>query len=132
MKRSHLALALALLVVFLPVACAPTVRDATVIDDKSAGRSVEMRAGGTLDVSLEGNPTTGYMWEAASVDSAVLKQVGEREFTSNSQALGAGGNVRFRFRAVAPGQTRLKLIYHRPFEKNVPPEKTFEVNVVVR
>jgi len=72
------------------------------------------------------------MWEAASVDSAVLKQVGEREFTSNSQALGAGGNVRFRFRAVAPGQTRLKLIYHRPFEKNVPPEKTIEVNVVVR
>ncbi|MBM4429116.1 MAG: protease inhibitor I42 family protein, partial [Chloroflexi bacterium] len=42
------------------------------------------------------------------------------------------GKMTLRFTGVAAGQTALKLIYHRSFEKDVPPVKTFEVTVVVK
>jgi inhibitor of cysteine peptidase len=55
------------------------------------GSQVELKAGQTLVVSLEGNPTTGYTWEAAELDEQVLRQVGEAEFKPDSDAIGAGG-----------------------------------------
>jgi len=40
--------------------------------------------------------------------------------------------ITLRFETVEIGKTRLKLIYHRPFEKDVPPAETFEVTITVR
>jgi len=37
-----------------------------------------------------------------------------------------------RFEAAEAGKTSLKLIYHRPFEKDRPSIKTFEVRVTVK
>ena len=103
----------------------------TRLSEQDAGRTVELHAGDKLEVSLKGNPTTGYQWETAAVDAAILKLVGEPEFNPDSGALGAGGKVTLRLIAVAAGQTTLQLIYHRPFE-NVPPIKTFKATVVVK
>jgi predicted secreted protein len=36
------------------------------------------------------------------------------------------------FEAVAVGQTTLDLVYHRPWEKDVPPARTFGVTIVVK
>jgi inhibitor of cysteine peptidase len=104
----------------------------TRLSEQDSGKTVELHAGDKLEVSLKGNPTTGYQWEMAAVDAAILKLVGEPEFNPDSSALGAGGKVTFRFEAVAAGQTTLQLIYHRSFEKNVPPIKTFKATVVVK
>jgi predicted secreted protein len=38
----------------------------------------------------------------------------------------------FRFAAAASGQTTLTLLYHRSFEPDVPPLKTFTAPIVVR
>ena len=38
------------------------------LDAGDAGSQVELNAGQTLVVSLEGNPTTGFTWEAAELD----------------------------------------------------------------
>jgi inhibitor of cysteine peptidase len=110
----------------------PSVQKPTRLSEGDAGRTVELHAGDKLEVSLKGNPTTGYQWEMAVVDAAVLKLVGEPEFNPDSSALGAGGKVTLRFEAVAAGQTILQLIYHRSFEKNVPPIKTFKATVVIK
>jgi len=37
-----------------------------------------------------------------------------------------------KFHAIAAGTSHLKLIFHRPFEQNVPPLKTFEVTVITK
>ena len=103
----------------------------TRLSEQDGGKTVELHAGDKLEVSLKGNPTTGYQWEMAAVDAAILKLVGEPEFNPDSGALGAGGKVTLRLIAVAAGQTTLQLIYHRPFE-NVPPIKTFKATVVVK
>ena len=110
-----------------------SIREATaVLHEGDAGSTVELGVGDTMDVVLEGNPTTGFSWETAALDASVLKQLGEPEFKPDTSLIGAGGKFTFRFEAVAPGQTLLQLVYHRPWETDVPPANTFEVTVVVQ
>lgn len=116
-------------VLLLAFSCArsggPTLRAS---DD---GDEVELRKGQTLVVSLEGNPSTGYTWEAVDLDEGIVRQVGEPAFTPESEALGASGTQVLRFRAAGEGRTTLQLVYHRPWEE-AEPERTFSVDVVVR
>lgn len=85
-----------------------------------------------LVVTLEANPTTGYTWEIAEPNMSIIRQVGEIEFQPESGALGAGGVQTLHFEAMNVGQTLLKLVYHRPWEKDVKPLKTFSLQVVVQ
>jgi len=105
----------------------PNVRWLTEAD---AGRAVELRAGDRLSISLEGNPTTGYSWELATVDARVLTPVGQPGYQASSAAIGSGGVFAFEFEAVAAGQTDLRLVYRRPWEKRRSAQ-TFRVNVTV-
>jgi len=96
------------------------------------GSQVELNTGQTLVISLEGNPTTGYTWEVAELDEAVLKQVGEVEFEQEDTGdVGVGGVQILRFESVSTGQTDLELVYHRSWEEDEEPLKTFSVQVVV-
>ncbi len=121
-----------LALVMVVVSCGSAAPEGAVLGQGDAGRTAEVRAGGQVEVSLPGNPTTGYQWEVDSVDPAVLQQVGEPEFKPDSDAIGAGGRVMLRFKALAAGQTTLRLIYHRSFEPDEAPLETYEVTVVVR
>jgi len=111
-------------------ACGPAKEVRLGADDD--GRQVELEAGQTLAIGLESNPTTGYTWEVAELDEHILRQVGETEFEPESGAIGAGGVETLRFETVSAGQTALRLVYHRPWEKDVEPLATFSVQVVVR
>jgi len=102
------------------------------VTDNDPGHTVELRIGETLEVELRGNPTTGYVWDIASLDMEILKQLGETEFRPDREGRGVGGNVMMRFKAQEAGETPLKLIYHRRFEKERPPIKTFEVTIIVK
>jgi len=62
----------------------------------------------------------------------VLRQAGEPEFQQESDLVGAGGVQILRFEAVNAGKMTLKLIYHRPWEKDVEPMETYSIQVVVR
>jgi inhibitor of cysteine peptidase len=91
-----------------------------------------MKIGGCLNIVLVGNPTTGYIWEEASRMSPVLKQYKRMEFVPQSKLIGAGGKSTFYYKAAARGSTQLKLVYHRPWEKKVPPLRIFAVKVTVK
>jgi len=102
------------------------------LSEEDIDRPVEIGVGDILEVVLKGNPTTGYIWDVASPDKGILKQVGETEFKPDRKARGSDGKLIMRFEAAEAGKTSLKLIYHRPFEKNRPPIKTFEVRLAVK
>ena len=102
------------------------------LTEKDTCRMVEINAGDTLEISLRGNPSTGYTWEVDIFDRDVLKQVGKIEFKAHRKARGAGGNFTLRFEATSPGKTLLRLIYRRPFEKDIPPVNTFEATILVK
>ncbi len=98
----------------------------------AAGSQIMLKVGESCDLVLAGNPTTGYQWEIAELDDSIVKPVGEMAFKPASTALGAGGQSTWHFQAVTTGQTPLKMIYRRSFEKGIPPAQTFEVQLVVK
>jgi inhibitor of cysteine peptidase len=100
--------------------------------ETDTGHSIELHVGDTLELTLSSNPTTGFQWEVSDRDITILQPSGEPEFESSSDSVGSGGKTIMRFKVVGTGQTKLKLIYHRPFEKDVPPVQIFEVDVTVR
>jgi inhibitor of cysteine peptidase len=107
-------------------------RSIMVLTEADAGRSIELPVGDKLKVSLPGSPTTGFRWEVNVGDDTILKPGGEPEFEPSSKAIGGGGREVFSFDVASPGRMRLKLIYRRPFEKDISNAKTFEVAVTVR
>jgi inhibitor of cysteine peptidase len=131
-RFSFIALLTLLIALTLATACSPQQQEVKAsIDDN--GREKQLKKGQTLVVTLEGNPTTGYSWEVAEpLDEQVLRQASEPEFKAESEALGAGGVQVLRFEAVNAGQITLKLVYHRPWEKDVEPLETYSIQVVVR
>lgn len=100
------------------------------------GGQVALKQGQVLVVSLESNPTTGYSWEVAEIDDAVLKQKGEVEYqqadAGDPPKVGVGGVETFRFEAQGAGTASLKLVYHRPWEEGVEPLETYTLEVTVR
>lgn len=131
-----LSVLLALSVILILLAgCAPRQANELTLGDDAGGKQVTLKADQTLTVRLESNPTTGYGWEIAEVDDAVLKSQGEPQFeqqNSSKQLAGAGGWQVFHFTALKTGETNLKLVYRRPWEKNIEPIKTFTVQVVIQ
>lgn len=107
------------------------IRDQVVLGAGDNGRQIELNKGQILAITLESNPTTGYTWEAAEFDEHILRQVGD-QFQPESSAPGAGGVQTLSFEAVNSGKTSLKLVYHKPWEKNVEPLKIFSIEVIVR
>jgi inhibitor of cysteine peptidase len=106
----------------------PNVRWLTEAD---AGHTVELRAGDRLSISLGGNPTAGFSWELTAVDKKVLAPLGKPDYQASSAAVGSGGMFAFEFEAAAAGQTAVRLVYRRPWEKRRRPAQTFGVTVTV-
>lgn len=101
------------------------------LTEADAGRTIALRIGDRLEVTLPGNPTTGFAWEVDTLNTSIMRQIGAAEFVASSSALGSAGDIILRFEAVGAGQTELKLIYQRPFEQTTPPAQTFAVTVLV-
>jgi inhibitor of cysteine peptidase len=102
------------------------------LTERESGGTYYLKPGDTLEIALPANPTTGYSWETVRLDTTLLAADGDPAFTADSDRIGAGGVMTCRFKAVGVGQTRLQLIYRRPFETDVSAVKVFAVAVVVR
>src|SRR5690242_839751 len=63
------------------------------LSESQAGSQAVLHVGDMLQVSLEGNPSTGYMLSVEGLDATILTLVGEPEFHPASSALGASGTV---------------------------------------
>ncbi len=102
------------------------------IGPAEAGSRVALEVSGDLTISLPANPSTGYSWVVSSINPAVLAQVGEPEFTAQSDLVGAGGTMTFHFTGIATGQDSLQLDYVRPWEDGETPLDTYTITVNVR
>jgi len=99
--------------------------------EADSGRTIEIKIGGSFDISLEGNPSTGYIWAVASKRSPVINQIGDLSFKPKSKLIGSGGISTFHFKAGGKGKTALRLVYHRPWEKKKDPARIFQLNITV-
>ncbi len=101
------------------------------LSENDSGKTVEINVGDELEIVVPGNPTTGYVWEVRSHDSNILRLINSI-FSADDKAIGAGGMEIIKFHAIAEGKSRVTLIFHRPFEHNIPPLKTFDATIVIK
>jgi predicted secreted protein len=111
-------------------ACSPVARGPLKVVERDTGCLIDLQVGGQIELVLNANPSTGYVWEIASPDIQVVKPVGEPQFTADSGARDGSGKLSWVFEAVVPGEGVLRLVYRRPAEQ--PPLRTFEVYLAVR
>lgn len=106
---------------------------AEVSSKKATTDQIEVAAGREFKVTLASNATTGYHWElAAPLDEAIVKLVNSEYQAPKTGLIGSGGHEIWTFRAVARGQTVIKLKYVRPWEKEAAPAETATYKVTVR
>ena len=97
-----------------------------------AGKEVKAKVGETVVVELDGNATTGYTWsEMPGLNDSVLESKGN-EYVARQRPgmVGGGGKAYFRYLVKAPGTAEIKLGYARPWEKENPPARLFNVKIV--
>lgn len=106
--------------------------DVTATDSDSI-TWVRIEPGETVDVTLKSNPTTGYHWEITSYDNKIIESVGEPYYTPDPGSeglIGAGGKETFTYRALAEGETDLKMDYLGPDGR--PSSTTYDLTIKVR
>jgi predicted secreted protein len=97
-----------------------------------AGRTVVMRLGDMLNVTLSANPSTSLQWAPAADSTPLLLTLGEPLFMPGGPGLGDGGKATLTFRAVEPGSGDLKLLHQRSFGHGPAETETFHARVLVR
>lgn len=79
------------------------------------GRTVDLRVGDSIRLSLSENATTGYRWAIERLDRDVVEEIGSQPHPSRG-AIGASSNVTFDFMTKKAGSGEVALKYWRHFE----------------
>jgi len=104
--------------------------DVWILDESQEGRALTPRLRDEIHVSLEENPTTGYVWTLADDASAALSLVmDEYEEQSSDDVIGGGGRRHLHFRVTHPGNARIRLEKRRPWQQAATAVSTFEAIV---
>lgn len=95
---------------------------------------VYLKVGQALSLSLPSNPSTGYRWQVESAAQPALESLGPEVYSAPQEEdmVGSAGLSTWRYQASTQGKAVLRLVYQRPWEKQVPPVQTFDCKVVVR
>ncbi|WP_257227243.1 protease inhibitor I42 family protein [Acinetobacter sp. YH12066] len=108
-------------------------------EQQSCPTLLEMDRGQTLEVLLNENPSTGYVWSLAEqpklfkveevFQSAQQQQQQQAAAADATPVLGAGGQKTYRFTATTAGEELLHLKHARAWEKTAMAEWTCRVRV---
>ena len=102
------------------------------LTEKDNGRQLRLTRGDMLTVELKSNPTTGFRWQTADANNnGVLKAEKDEFVAPDTTRCGAPGLQRLSFTPITAGETVLRLVYARPWEKGAPPARSFHVTVSV-
>jgi inhibitor of cysteine peptidase len=103
-------------------------RELTPDDD---GTAITLRVGESITLALPANASTGYGWSVREQDEAALRTTATT-YAPSSDLPGAGGTDRRTLRAERSGDTRLRLVYCRPWDCDRSTAATFDLRVRVR
>jgi inhibitor of cysteine peptidase len=93
----------------------------------AANDSIWAELGKTFNISLESNPTTGYVW-TVDFDQKFFSSGTELNSTINPirpALIGAGGQQIFSFTPIKEGQTIISAVYKRPWEEAAAEKRIF-------
>ena len=132
MKITRIAVILLLGILLLSgFACSSGPKE-VYVDASYSGEEVTLAVGDSLIVTLESNPTTGFMWSLEeNSDESVLQEAGQEFEPSPTPAAGAGGEEVWTFNALSEGTSTISMEYKRSWEEDTEPAETFGLTVVV-
>ena len=104
-----------------------------LLDQKQVARTVTLRLGDFLQVSLASNASTGFAWAADMQisDSDVLAQTGHEAVGPASGRPGESGREVWVLQAMSAGRTTVVTRYGRPWEGGEKDTWTFTADVTV-
>jgi len=106
--------------------------DAPIAEFNDPGAAIRVKVGERFAISLDSNPTTGYIWQLSIVPGKkILVMTDHKYFPPEAHLIGAGGRERWVFRATGEGRGVMDFKYLRPWERNVPSGKEEIFNVTV-
>jgi inhibitor of cysteine peptidase len=114
------------------LSAAPEAGKPRRLTDADNRKVIKLPVGTAFEIALKGNATTGYQWQAGKIEGEGVRQTGEVGYVQDQhsgQIVGSGGTYIFHFNVAKAAKTVIRLIYVRPWEKNVAPIQTFEVTV---
>jgi len=109
--------------------CSP--RAALILTDESNGKSFRIEKGKILEVRLNAQMGTGYSWKWMMNDDFFTEEREQEIITAEKNRTGDMDVQVFRLRPLVSGETELKFILDRAWEKDKAPQKEFSVRVVI-
>jgi inhibitor of cysteine peptidase len=109
----------------------PISKHVVTVTEKDNDSTVTIAKGDTLVIRLEAQLGTGYGWQVVKNDTARLKSLGEPLVEPGQGLAGGVEHQVFRFGVLKSGSGTVELHYMRPWEKDVPPTKTYRITVQV-
>ena len=107
---------------------APPQSRTFALTEADDGSRISAAKGDVLTVRLPSNVTTGYGWSVAQAAPGMLPAPEPPSYQPPAASQpGAGGTQTFTIPVNAGGAGWLQLVYRRPFEKDVPPARTWSV-----
>ncbi len=96
-----------------------------------SGSTVYLKVDQILKVELPGNTSTGNDWRKVTYDDNVILKNGKPNYVLSDERVGSAGVYYFKFRAIAPGVSKLYMEYGSKYDSTKEAIKTFELEVVV-
>lgn len=120
-------------------ACALTPKN-VVLHYPFRHKEVEVSAGGTVLITLESNPTTGFKWELVKISDETVVKLLEQRFEApkpkvemnRGPVTGAPGKELWTFKALKKGLSRIQMEYSRPWEGGEKGVKKFVLQIIVK
>ena len=111
----------------------PMSKSEITVNDANNHSQIIIQKANMMIVELLTTPGTGYSWQIIKNDPDKLKPLGDSVLKPlETEVPGASENQVFRFLAQNSGLAVLELHYLRPWERNIPPLKTYQINVQIR
>ena len=106
---------------------------ARIVTEHDHGKVIELKTDEVMVLRLEAVPGTGYGWQIVRITLPGFELLESPIFEDSDQGLIGGSAMEvFRFHAAVAGSGELELIYKRPWEGDVSPEKVFQLNIIIQ
>jgi inhibitor of cysteine peptidase len=95
-------------------------------------RTIELVVDEPIELLLNENPTTGYVWHAASSDEKVLQMQDVGYIATTEAEIGAGGVHRYVLTGARRGHAAVQLQLARPWESKDAAVRQLRLSITVK
>ena len=129
--KTYFILLISTVLLFILIGCSPTT---ITIKENNQKEKYTIKKGDNVEVVLNANPSTGYKWQIVNIDNSKLKIIDETYTAKivNENIVGSGGSKIYLLKTICKGNTIIEFEYFRPFEKELPLNKKFYINLDIR